>query len=74
MSSLHLRSKELKWNSRSCPVDFLGLLGRKAACPLKDMGSDKKAREAAKWIMEQHVNHPEKEWDELIAEAIAKFG
>ena len=47
--------------------------GQKRYCPVKSLTEANKAKEAAKWVVEQKLADPEKDTQEVIAAAIEQF-
>ena len=52
---------------------LVGKPGQKRYCPVKHVVEPSKAKEAAKWVVEQHHADPDKDVHELIATAVEQF-
>jgi hypothetical protein len=52
---------------------LLNLPGQKNICPLKTLTEKSKAREGAKWVVEQKRATPAKDVQELLSEALTRF-
>jgi hypothetical protein len=47
--------------------------GQRNVCPVKDLTDKAKAKEAAKWVVEQKRVDPSKELQALLSSALAQF-
>jgi hypothetical protein len=61
------------WCSHKDLHQLFNVAGQRAVCPIKDVTPKAKAKEAAKWIVDQKRADPNKDLKALLASALTQF-